>query len=211
VFSMKDFCQQKQRPASQLTEQGLEHGNLMIYTMARQFRDLDATTRLEVYSADVFVEKSPRRSDHYFGNRLNAAKPEALGFYVEGALLALDWLYSQEVKLLVFAGVGRDTPGLRQLVDKAQGMGMLVLTSTHNEQVLVRGYPAAYPGVFAVAGNDPGLAIHKDVELATYVDLVTDGSAYEVFEIETLGSSFAAARAAGMILAWKAANSRKVV
>jgi hypothetical protein len=163
------------------------HGDLVCLSALATARAVAPDAHVSIYAANVYMPSDDKREDGKIRYRMS----------YEGVHKALDWMKSEGVSVVVFTGTGQDTQPMRDVVDHVKRNGMVMVASTNNALSQEKVFPAAYPDVISVAGNDPSLPIFRSPVLASYVSYVAEGMAPVRDSGAELGSSFAAGRMAG--------------
>lgn len=167
------------------------HGDLVAINAATAARAVAPDARIRVLAANVYM---PADKQDLQNIRFRIS--------YEAVHKALDWFKQEGVKVVVFTGTGRDTQEMRDFAAHVRKEGMVLVASTNNAPSGEKVYPAAYPGVVAVAGTGAKLQIDRSPLLASYVGYVTDGRARVNGTTMEEGSSFSAGTIAGYAAAW---------
>jgi hypothetical protein len=167
------------------------HGDLVAINAATAARAVSPDARIKILAANVYMP--PDKQDL-----------QNIRFRIsyEAVHKAIDWFKQEGVKVVVFTGTGRDTQEMRDFAAHVRKEGMVLVASTNNAPSGEKVYPAAYPGVVAVAGTGAKLQIDRSPMLASYVGYVTDGRAMVKGSAMEEGSSFSAGTIAGYAAAW---------
>lgn len=188
-------------PASWIGESGYSHGELVAASAVRSARAVSPDAPIEVFAANIYTPETDR--SRFGGGRVGRGLADTtkirLTLNYSAAEKAIDWMQGEGVKVLVVTATGPDNAGMRRLNEHAQKAGMIVVASTNNDFVRGQVFPAAYPDVISVAGDDKSLPIWQDKMLASYVSVVSDGRAPVKSEKPEIGSSFAAGAVGGLV------------
>jgi hypothetical protein len=197
-------------PASWVGESGYSHGELVVASAIRSAREADPTARIRIFASNIYTPEQhvARFAGGRAGRGLEDATKIRLVLNYDLARKAIDWMRSQDVRVLVVTATGRDSEGMRGLSRHAAEQGMILVASTNNDQTRGPVYPAAYPTTISVAGDDRSLPIWSDPALAGYVSYVSDGRApLGRGRDQEIGSSFAAGSIGGLVGAYAATTA----
>ena len=156
------------------------HGDKVALSALAGARALAPDAHVAIFAANVYMPSDAVQSDQDTRIRYRIS--------YEATHKALDWMKAQGVSVIVFAGTGADTEGMRGFVEHARRDGMVLVASTNNVASSGKVYPAAYPDVLAVAGDDPSLPVFSSPMLASYVTCVSTGRA-SVKDLGEVGSA----------------------
>lgn len=164
------------------------HGDLVSISAATAARIAAPKAPITVFAGNV-----------YMPGDTSSDRPDRITYRIsyEATHKAIDWMKEQGCSVVIFTGTGKDTQAMRDIADHVQKAGMILVASTNNLDTGEKVYPAAYPDVIAVAGDDPKQPIHTDPQLASYVSFIGDGRAPVGDAGNEVGSSFAAGSIGG--------------
>lgn len=181
-------------------ESDYTHGELVAGSAVRSARALEPNAPIKIFAANVYSpeDANPARFGGGRASRgLEDTQKIRLKINFGAAMKAIDWMKAEGVKVLIMTGTGADTEGMRSLNRHAVEAGMVVVASTNNDRLRSPVYPAAYPNVISVAGDDSSLPVRNDPMLAGYVSYV--GDALAPGTRKEIGSSFAAGSVGGLV------------
>lgn len=185
------------------------HGELVAASAVKAARSLAPRTPIEIYVSNIYT-RSDADNARLGGGRVGRGLADPgkihLRLDYQAASKAVDWMKEQGVTVMILTATGSDSPGMRALADQIRKSGMTLIASTNNDPARGKVFPAAYPGVIAVAGSNKSLPISTSPELASYVSYVTDGRSPIRNSNVEIGSSFAAGVVGGFAAAYKSAR-----
>lgn len=119
-------------------------------------------TRMRVFASNPFYEVPGRR------------KTSTVAVNYEAAAKAIDWFGRNEVKTVVIGFSGADTLGMRQLTDRAQKLGMVVVAPSRMDGDIDRAFPAAYMQTISVGMTPEGSIMSPTVMSRAESDVMND-------------------------------------
>lgn len=158
------------------------HGDIVASSFVREYRKLDPSARIVIYTVDPFIRKDGNVSANFSMAILNQALPRMRDAGVRVAVTAF--------------GISDPTAGGR-IADAFSRNGMSLFAAIPNEPHDKGIYPAASPGVVSVADTSRKGAFSQDRKFGTWVSVMIDGghgSAHNISDAD--GTSFAVAHAA---------------
>lgn len=156
------------------------HGVVVATAFVEQMRKIDRTVPIEVYTINPFIK-------HGTTGEMMFSK----GMLRKG----LENLEGKGVRIAVTTFAVSDQVEGQKIADMFKSKGMTLFAATPNEAGDPGIYPAAIPGVVAIAQDGGGRAIAKDTRYQQFTRFVFPGE-YIGRSAETTGSSFATPRAA---------------
>lgn len=159
---------------------GTNHGVIVATSFVREVRRIDKDVPIVIYTINPFVKTTRSGGDTFSMSTLRAG---------------LDKLKQEGVKVAITTFSVTDKAGGIRIAEEFSKNGMILLAAAPNEPKDASIYPAALPGVIAIAEGKSGAAIHKDPSYKTFVRFVLDGY-YIGRRAQTSGSSFATPKAA---------------
>lgn len=161
--------------------QGRDHGEIVAQTFVQEYRRLDPSAKITIYTVNPFIEKAGGGQMMLSRSMLKQALPKLQG---TGARIAVTTF-----------GVSDEKAGTA-ILDDMRSAGLVVFAATPNRRDDDGIWPAASPKAIAVAdGVTPDAPIFRERKWASWVDVVANGQ-FHKDSIDVDGSSFATPRAA---------------
>lgn len=156
------------------------HGVLVATSFVNEVRRIAPDTEIEIYTINPFIKKGGTGTDVFSMRMLKEGLAKLDGLNVRTAVITFSVDGAEDGRRIA-----------AQFLDR----GMITFAAAPNAPKDPSIYPAATPGVIAIAEGKTGASIHKDPSYTTFTKFVIDGY-YVGRSGETTGSSFATPRAA---------------
>lgn len=156
------------------------HGVIVATSFVNEVRRVAPDADIEIYTINPFIKKSGTGTDVFSMRMLKEGLARLDGLNVRTAIITFSVDGAEDGRRIA-----------AQFLDR----GMITFAAAPNEPKDPSIYPAATPGVIAIAEGKTGASIHKDPSYRTFTRFVIDGY-YVGRSGETTGSSFATPRAA---------------
>lgn len=119
-------------------------------------------TRMRVFASNPFYEVPGRK------------KASTIAVNYDAAAKAIEWFGRNEVKTVVIGFSGADTIGMRQLTDRAEKLGMVVVAPSRSDPDIDRAFPAAYMQTISVGMTPTGSIVSPTVVSRSEADVMND-------------------------------------
>lgn len=186
----RSFLADGMREGSHKTLTYEEHGADVMSAFVEQSRAISPSRPITIYSAIAFY----RSGD----NRIDDQNNRPMKIDMEAATKALDWFKENGVRTVVTAFVAPDSKGMRNFMDHARELGLVVFSATNNARSTYEPFPARHPDAISVTGNGRNLDFDTNSAMQKWVMFQSDsnipGKTMTVWPEN--GSSYAVSRVA---------------
>lgn len=156
------------------------HGVIVATSFVNEVRRVAPDAEIEIYTINPFIKKGGTGTDVFSMRMLKEGLSKLDGLNVRTAIITFSVDGAEDGRRIAAQFLNRD---------------MITFAAAPNAPKDPSIYPAATPGVIAIAEGKTGASIHKDPSYRTFTKFVIDGY-YVGRSGESTGSSFATPRAA---------------